>query len=69
MWKTGWNEKLFNGSTMRDRSDNPTHHEQMHYHRDTSRSRNEEEDRMRHSERKTERRKNENRIERRLKDR
>ena len=26
-WSTGWNEKYFNGSTMKDRSDDPSHHE------------------------------------------
>ena len=30
---TGWNEKYFNGSTMRDRSDDPSHHERMLYQR------------------------------------
>ena len=28
-WSTGWNEKWLNGSTMKDRSDDPSHHEQM----------------------------------------
>ena len=27
-WSTGWNEKYLIGSTMKDRSDNPSHHEQ-----------------------------------------
>ena len=27
-WSTGWNEKQLNGSTMKDQSDNPSHHEQ-----------------------------------------
>ena len=26
-WSTGWNEKYVNGSTMKDRSDDPWHHE------------------------------------------
>ena len=26
-WSTGWNEKQLKGSTMKDRSDNPMHHE------------------------------------------
>ena len=26
-WSTGWNEKQLNGSTMKDRSDDPSHHE------------------------------------------
>ena len=26
-WRTGWNEKKLNGSTMMDRSENPSHHE------------------------------------------
>ena len=26
-WGTGWNEKYPNGSTMKDRSDDPSHHE------------------------------------------
>ena len=26
-WSTGWNKKLLNGSTMKDRSDDPSHHE------------------------------------------
>ena len=26
-WSTGWNENKLNGSTMRDRSDDPLHHE------------------------------------------
>ena len=26
-WSTGWNEKWLNGSTMRDRSDDPSHHD------------------------------------------
>ena len=29
---TGWNEKLFNGYTMRDQSNNPSHHERILYH-------------------------------------
>ena len=28
-WSTGWNEKQLNGSIMEDRSDDPSHHEQM----------------------------------------
>ena len=31
-WSTCWNDKLLNGSTMRDRSDDPSHHEQMLHH-------------------------------------
>ena len=27
-WSTGWNEKYLNVSTMKDRSDDPSHHEQ-----------------------------------------
>ena len=27
LWSTGWNEKYLNGSTMKDRSDGPSHHE------------------------------------------
>ena len=26
-WSTGWNKKYLNGSTMKDRSDDPSHHE------------------------------------------
>ena len=26
-WSTGWDEKYLNGSTMKDRSDDPSHHE------------------------------------------
>ena len=26
-WSTGWNDKWLNGSTMKDRSDDPSHHE------------------------------------------
>ena len=37
-WSTGWNEKYLNGSTMRDRSDDPSHHERPLYHGATSRS-------------------------------
>ena len=40
LWYTsrGWNEKLLNGSTMKDRSDDPSHHERMlNYHGATSR--------------------------------
>ena len=29
VYTTGWNKKLFNGSTMNDWSDNPSYHEQM----------------------------------------
>ena len=28
-WSTGWNEKWLNGSTMKDQSDNPSHHDRM----------------------------------------
>ena len=31
-WSTNWNKKYFKGSTIRDRSDNPSHHELMLYH-------------------------------------
>ena len=27
LWSTGWNEKYLNGFTMKDRSDDPSHHE------------------------------------------
>ena len=27
LWSTGWNEKKLSGSTMKDWSDNPSHHE------------------------------------------
>ena len=27
LWYTGWNKKYFNGSTMIDRSDDPSYHE------------------------------------------
>ena len=32
LWRTAWNEKWLNGSTMRDWSDDPSHHEWMLYH-------------------------------------
>ena len=37
-WSTGWNEKKLNGSTMRDRSNNPLHHKRTIYQGVTSRS-------------------------------
>ena len=30
-WSTGWNDKWLNGSTIRDRSEDPSHHERMLY--------------------------------------
>ena len=27
LWSTGWNKKYLNGSTMKDRSDDPSHHD------------------------------------------
>ena len=29
LWRTGWNEKQLYGSTMKDRSNDPSHHEEM----------------------------------------
>ena len=31
---TGWNDKQLNGYTMRDRSDDPSHHEQLATHKE-----------------------------------
>ena len=37
-WSTGWNEKQLNGSSMKDRSDDPSHMRGRSYHGATSRS-------------------------------